>query len=66
MKLRVTTKYVYVRLEELPTEYQLKAINLLAKGKDHYYICGDRLLVESGTGHKYLCMECPIKQTFRL
>ena len=64
MKLRVTTKYVYVRLEELPTEYQLRVLNKL--GTDHYYISDGKLLVESGTGHKYLCMECPIKQTFRM
>ena len=59
---------ITVFLDDYPNDEQLATLNSFRLG--HYYVCEDRgykrLLVQSGEGHRYICMECPIKQQFTM
>lgn len=59
---------ITVLLDDYPNDAQLETLNNFKHG--HYYVCEERgykrLLVQSGEGHRYICMECPIKQKFEL
>ena len=57
---------VTVLLDDYPIDNQLETLNSFNRG--NYYVCENRghkrLLVQSGEGHLYICMECPIKEKF--
>lgn len=57
-----------VLLADYPNDKQLATLNSFGLGR--YHVCEDmgykRLLVQSGDGHRYICMECPIKQKFTM
>jgi hypothetical protein len=59
---------IYIKLLNFPTAEELKTLNDFNLG--NYFICQKnsykRLLVETGSGHKYICMECPINEKFRM
>lgn len=61
-------KKIAIWLADYPNDEQLTTLNNFRHG--HYYVCEERgykrLLVQSGDGHRYICMECPIKQKFKL
>jgi hypothetical protein len=68
MKITKKKNRVYATLKDFPSVTELAQLNDFKMG--NYYICEDRgykrLLVQSGEGHRYICMECPINETFQL
>ena len=59
---------IYVHLKDFPTDAELEQLNGFNLG--NYYLCEyrgyKRLMSYTGEGHEYICMECPINETFQL
>lgn len=59
---------ITILLTDYPNTEQLYTLNSFNRG--NYYVCEERgykrLLVQSGEGRRYICMECPIKQKFTM
>lgn len=68
MEITKKKSRIYVHLKDYPNKEELRKLNDFKLG--NYFICEGRgykrLLGESGDGHKYICMECPIGESFQL
>lgn len=69
-KMIVTKKdeKIYIKFLNFPTVEELAILNDFNLG--NFFICErhiyKRVLVATGIGHKYICMECPINEKFRM